>query len=159
MKTAIASIGKDLDSIVSEKFGRADYFLITDNDASKIEEVIENSFKKDNTGAGISCAGLLADKGVKIIIAGNLGPKAKDVLDAAKIDFLSFSGKVLKSLTLAREGKLDNENPLSDNKTDQTGFKPGFGRGLRGRGKGMGQGFGRGRGRKKGLCQNSFGRQ
>ncbi|MDY0131648.1 MAG: NifB/NifX family molybdenum-iron cluster-binding protein [Desulforegulaceae bacterium] len=147
MKLAIASNGKDSSALVDERFGRADYFLLTNEEGTSIEEVIDNNAKNSETGAGTGAASLIAEKGVKMLFAGNLGPKAQAVLDEAGISFISFSGTVAEAMEFAKQGNLPPAGPPSSPGTPGSGAGRGTGqgRGL-GQGGGMGQGGG-GRGR------------
>ncbi len=88
MKIAIASSGQNLDSLVDLRFGRCPYFLIVDSKTEEFE-VMENSAGQAFRGAGISAAQVVANKGVKAVIAGNFGPKAVSVLSASGIKILS----------------------------------------------------------------------
>ncbi|PIE75234.1 MAG: hypothetical protein CSA18_00860 [Deltaproteobacteria bacterium] len=134
MKMAIASKGKDLSSEVDERFGRADFFLITDKNGEIIDEVIKNESKNNTTGAGTNAASLIAEKNVSLLIAGNLGPKAEAVINAAGIKFMSFAGKIRDALVFVKEKGL---NSLKVQSSDELGNYQ-FGRG-------MGAGAGRGR--------------
>lgn len=146
MKIAIASNGTNTDSQVDERFGRADFFLITNENGDQIEEVIENNSKNSQTGAGTGSASLIAEKGVKALFAGNLGPKAESVLNAAGINFISFQGTVAQAMEMADKDNFFNQNQNSGNlqQRGQQGAGMGYGRGM-GKGRGMGQGCGTGR--------------
>jgi predicted Fe-Mo cluster-binding NifX family protein len=80
MKIAIASSGRDLDSLIDPRFGRCPYFLIVDSKNDKLE-VIENEAGQTFRGAGVSAAQVVVNKGVKAVIAGNFGPNAVSVLN------------------------------------------------------------------------------
>lgn len=71
MKIAIASEGKDVEAVVSEKGGRSPYYLIFEN--HKLIESIKNPFVFGAGGAGFSVAYMLADKGVEKLFAPELG--------------------------------------------------------------------------------------
>lgn len=165
MKIAIASNGTNTDSQVDERFGRADFFLITNDNGDQIEEVIENNSKNSQTGAGTGSASLIAEKGVKALFAGNLGPKAESVLNAAGINFISFQGTVAQAMEMADKDNFFNQNQNSGNlqQRGQQGAGMGYGRGM-GKGRGMGQGCGTGQGRgmgggcRKGMGRNQGGR-
>ena len=154
MKIAIASKGKNPESQVHEKFGRADYFLITDQDGKEIAETINNNAKNNSTGAGIAAAQMLVDKNVEIVVAGNLGPKAEDVLNIAGIKFKSFAGSVLNVMKeLLEKGKEAFQNneafhpsyDLPKSTFSQQGFNT------------MGRGRGRGNGCRNGSMGKNFG--
>jgi predicted Fe-Mo cluster-binding NifX family protein len=92
MKIAIASEGKEISSNVSERGGRAPYYLIFEN--SKLLECIKNPFAFGSGGAGWSVAHLLATKGVKLVIAGKIGPNMQRALEGKNIKFKEGSGKI-----------------------------------------------------------------
>ncbi|MCK4336273.1 MAG: hypothetical protein KAT94_03740 [Candidatus Aenigmarchaeota archaeon] len=73
MRIAVASLGKDEDSEISEKAGRSPYYLIFD-EKGELLEGISNPFAIGGGGAGFGVAKMLADKGVSVLIAGKFGP-------------------------------------------------------------------------------------
>jgi len=167
MKTAIAAKGRDLTSQVDERFGRAEFFLITDKDCQAIEEVIENVSKNDSTGAGTGAASLVAEKGVSFLVAGNLGPKAENVISSAGINFISFSGTVSEAIDFVKQNSTLSQESFqpaaasgspSANKDDFDFPRAGQGAGQgqrTGSGRGMGRGMGTGQGGGRGKCRNS----
>jgi len=116
MKIAIASLGKNLDSLVDVRFGRCPYFLIFDSKTKKIE-VVENIAGKEFRGAGISAAQKIVDKGVKAVIAGNFGPNAINVLNSSGIEV--FGGisdlTVNEALEMYKNGELKGNSGNSGN--------------------------------------------
>lgn len=93
MKIAVASTGKDKDSDVSDRAGRAPYYLIFD-ESKKIIETIDNPFSFGGGGAGFSVAKMLADKKVDIVVAGRFGPKMVGALEDRGLKYHEMSGKV-----------------------------------------------------------------
>jgi len=109
MKVAVGATGKGLDSNVSEVFGRCPYFLIVEienNEIGKVE-AIENRSIQQRGGAGISSAQMVAEKNVKAVITGNVGPRAYDVLKQFKIEMYKGSGTVKEALQKFIENKLE----------------------------------------------------
>jgi predicted Fe-Mo cluster-binding NifX family protein len=107
VKIAIASSGKTLDSSVDPRFGRCPYFLIVDSETGKFE-TIENTSGQAFRGAGISAAQMIANKKVGVVIAGNFGPNALNVLNASGIKIFVGLGKTAKeALVYYQEGKLE----------------------------------------------------
>lgn len=92
MKIAVASEGKNTDSEISVRGGRAPYYLIFEN--KKLIEVIKNPFAIGGGGAGWSVAHMLAEKNVKKVIAGRAGANMEFALKEKKINFKEASGKV-----------------------------------------------------------------
>ena len=161
MKIVVSATGMDLDSPVDPRFGRAAFLLIVDSDTGALIEAIDNSQGRDAAqGAGISRAALVADKGVKAILTGRVGPKAMPVVEKAGIQVVSdVSGTVRAAVEKFR---LDSPGPTSPSaasiapeKTSNPGSSMAGGR-YRGCGDGQGKegGAGMGRGQGAGKCQN-----
>ena len=96
MKIAISSTNKNIESNVSDVFGRCPYFIIAEIKDGKIErtEAIKNKSADQTGGAGISAAQLMAEKDINVVITGNVGPRALDVLKQFNIDIYSGEGIV-----------------------------------------------------------------
>jgi len=92
MKIAVASEGKDLDSEISERGGRAPYYLVFED--KRLVETIKNPFAAGGGGAGFSVAYMLAEKKVGLVIAGKLGGNMISALNEKGIEFREKSGKV-----------------------------------------------------------------
>ena len=107
MKICITSLGPDLDSPIDPRFGRAQYFLILD-EKEKLEEALPNPGISAMGGAGIAAAQEIADKGVNVLITGNIGPNASGVLNISKIQtFLVSPGISAKvAFQMWKENKL-----------------------------------------------------
>ena len=84
MLTVCASEEKSITSPVSQVFGRARNFVFIDTDTLQID-VIENPALNEGGGAGIKAAQFVVDRGAQAVIAGNFGPNAFQVLNAAEI--------------------------------------------------------------------------
>lgn len=80
----ITAEGPTLQDNIDPRFGRAAYFLFIKPDKSLIE-VIENPNKDAAHGAGIQSAQLIVKKKADIIITGQIGPKAQQVLESTGI--------------------------------------------------------------------------
>ena len=92
MKIAIASEGKDENSEISQKGGRAPYYIIFEN--KKLVETIKNPFASGSGGAGFSVAYMLAEKNVNLVIAGKVGGNMISALKEKGIEFKEKSGKI-----------------------------------------------------------------
>ncbi|HBM15544.1 MAG TPA: dinitrogenase iron-molybdenum cofactor biosynthesis protein [Lentisphaeria bacterium] len=111
MKIAISSKGKELDSLLDSRFGRARYFIIYDGKADTFS-VMDNSMNFDAAqGAGIQTAQNVLSTGVEHIITGHCGPKAYKVLSlsAAKL-YLKENGTVKEAIDDLIGGKLKAAN-------------------------------------------------
>jgi predicted Fe-Mo cluster-binding NifX family protein len=109
MKIAVSSTGKSLESNVSDIFARCPYFIIVEIENGKIQKVetIENKNANQLGQAGISVAKFLAEKNVKAVITGNVGPRAFDVLKQFNIEIYQGEGKVKEVIEKFIEGKLE----------------------------------------------------
>ena len=108
MKIAVSSTDKNIESEVSDVFGRCLYFIIVEIENQKIEktETIENENTDQMSGAGISAAQLMAEKGINAVITGNVGPRAFDVLKQFNIEVYTGSGAIKEVLQEFINGKL-----------------------------------------------------
>jgi predicted Fe-Mo cluster-binding NifX family protein len=96
MKVAIPSEGINLQSNVSQSFGRCEYFLVVDTNTNNFE-VIDNTAVSSEGGAGIKASQLVVDSSANALITFHLGLNAADVLNSADI-------KILKAVP----GKIEN---------------------------------------------------
>lgn len=103
MKIAIATMGnKGLEDIVSGEFGHAKTFTIIEIEEGRIKnvEIIDNPAGSISHGRGPIVAKKLKDKGVDMIISGEIGPGALAILDQLKVNKLIVKpgSKVLEVL-------------------------------------------------------------
>lgn len=84
MRIGISAKGRTLDSLLDERFGRCEYFLIYDTENEQLN-VLENKGQTASGGAGIKAAQQLIDEKVDLIITGHLGPNAYELIDKAGI--------------------------------------------------------------------------
>ena len=85
MKIAVTSKGKDLDSPMDPRFGRAAYIIIVDT-LNQGFEVLDNSENVNAfKGAGIQAAVMVSDRGVKVLLTGYCGPNAFKILKASGV--------------------------------------------------------------------------
>jgi predicted Fe-Mo cluster-binding NifX family protein len=106
MKICITSSGRELSSAVDGRFGRCRYFCIFDTEAREAR-VIENQGALSQGGAGIAAAQQVADEGVEIVITGNLGPNAMNVLNSAGIKAYRAEGTdIANAVEMCEAGQL-----------------------------------------------------
>ena len=107
MKIAVTSKGKELDSPVDPRFGRAAYILIVDTQSLEFD-VMDNSeninaFK----GAGIQTAVMIAKKGVTTLLTGFCGPNAFKTLNKGGIKVGNdLKGTVREAVTALNKGQV-----------------------------------------------------
>jgi len=109
MRVAVSSTGENLDSNVSNVFGRCPYFIIAEIVNKKITktEAIKNMSARQRGGAGITAAQTIVEKNVKAVITGNIGPRASDVLRHFSIEAYNGSGLVKEVLQKFIDNKLE----------------------------------------------------
>ncbi len=142
MKIAATTLNGGLDDTVTPQFGRTVSFTIVEYDNGfRSVEVVENRGAMQSSGAGIAAAQTLVDRGVEVLLTGNVGPKAIGVLKSAGIRIYRADGlKVREAVEKFINGDLEEIST-------PTGMGMGGGRGMgRGMGRGAGGGTGRGMG-------------
>lgn len=95
MLIAVTSSGDSLDSLVNEKFGRCQYFIIVNADTMKYE-VVPNPAENAQGGAGPKAAEVLVNKGVNVLLTGHVGDKAEEALKKDTYILLPDLMKTLK---------------------------------------------------------------
>lgn len=98
---AVATDDSGPEAIVSEKAGRAAYFLFFDESGNFLA-MEKNPFAGIPGGAGPKVAGFLADKGVSLVLAGEFGTKMERALGSYKIKHISQTGvarEVIQTVT------------------------------------------------------------
>jgi predicted Fe-Mo cluster-binding NifX family protein len=85
MRIAITATGKDVDSQVDPRFGRAQFILILDESGTIVEALDNSQNLNAMRGAGIQTAKILADRKVNVLMTGYCGPNAFTTLKAAGI--------------------------------------------------------------------------
>ncbi|NFH80152.1 diguanylate cyclase [Clostridium botulinum] len=108
MKIAISSKGKTSSDLLDSRFGRCEYFQILDTE-DKSFKILENIGQSSSGGAGIAAANQVIDENVEVIITGNLGPNAFELIDKAEI-------KAYKCESISIESALNkyNNNELEE---------------------------------------------
>lgn len=105
MKIVVTSEGQTLDAMVDPQFGRCNYFLLIDTDTDKIE-AIQNPSTQQTGGAGIQAGQLIVSKGTEVVLTGNMGPNAFQVIQSAGIKVVTgVSGKISEALQAYKNGK------------------------------------------------------
>ena len=155
MKIAVSSTGSDLDAEVDPRFGRCQFFVIVDLEDMSFE-AIPNGNLAQTSGAGIQSAKVVADRGAKAVLTGQVGPNAYQVLSEAGLDIITeASGPVRKAVQQYKNGQFQlAEKPnaanhaglQADPSRDQSPWLQGAPQARFGAGRGMGGGRGMGRG-------------
>lgn len=107
MKIAISTTGSNLDSLLDVRFGRCTYFQIHESETGDFT-VIENQGQMAGGGAGIVASQQLVDEKVDVVITGNLGPNAFEVMEKAEVKaYKSESVSIKCVLENFKNGKLE----------------------------------------------------
>ena len=85
MRLAIPSTGTDTTSLLDDRFGRAERFLVVDADTGESQLLENTDTAQASQGAGIQAAQAVVSAKAEAVLAGHVGPKAFKVLDAAGI--------------------------------------------------------------------------
>jgi predicted Fe-Mo cluster-binding NifX family protein len=106
MRICVSASANSLDASVDPRFGRCPYFIIVDSETMQFEAV-PNPASGAMGGAGIQAAQIIASKGAKAVITGNVGPNAFQALSAAGIKIITGAyGTVREVVEKYRRGEL-----------------------------------------------------
>ena len=106
MKICITAQGATLDASIDPRFGRCQFFIFADTETEEFE-AIKNPNIESMGGAGIQSGQLVAEKEVKAVLTGNVGPNAFETLKAAGIDVITgVSGAVRECIEHFKKGEL-----------------------------------------------------
>ena len=97
MKIVVSSTSNDLAGQLDPRFGRCAYLIIVDSETMQFE-AIPNAAANSGGGAGIQTAQLIADKGAKVVITGNVGPNAFRALSAAGIEIITGAVGIIQEV-------------------------------------------------------------
>lgn len=108
MRVVVASNGTDLSAEASPSFGRCLAYVFVDTETMEFEAVA-NPAANASGGAGIQAAQFVVEQGVQAVLAGNVGPNAYDVLQAANMPvFRHTGGTVRQAVEAYVAGKLQS---------------------------------------------------
>ena len=140
MKICVTATDRSLDASVDPFFGRCRYFIIVDSETMEFE-ALQNPSASAPGGAGIQAAQAIVNKGIDVLLTGDIGPNALPILSNAGIKVVTgTSGSVKDAIEQYKKGALKP--------TTVPTMPAYFGMG-RGRGRGMGRGRGRGMGSRR----------
>lgn len=148
MKIAVSATEGNMDAMIDPRFGRCAYFMIvetegTDKNAKiKESEAVQNTATQAMRGAGVTAAQIVVNKGVNVVLTGNVGPNAFGALSQSGMKIITgVGGMTVKD---AVQKYLNGELKETAQPTNP-GFGPRVGPDA---GRGMGGGRGRGVGRR-----------
>jgi len=110
MRICVSASANSLDAPVDPRFGRCPYFVIVDSETMQFEAV-PNLASGAVGGAGIQAAQIIASKGAKVVITGNVGPKAFQALSAAGIKIITGAYETVREVVEKyKRGELKETN-------------------------------------------------
>ena len=142
MKITVSARGKTLDSDMDPRFGRSAGFVLFDTETGQTVYLDNSAQLVPAQGTGIKAAQMIADAGTDVLITGQMGPKAAQVLSRSGIKLYVGTGGTVQDAIHSLER--DELRELAGD-TLQAGPGKMGGRGMGGGGRGMGRG-GRGMG-------------
>ena len=108
MRKVAVSCGSDgLEGEVDGRFGRCSHFLLAAIDRGKVAEceLIANPHVSMRSGAGVAVAQMLAEREVNVVITGEVGPRASDVLEQFGTEVIPSQGSVTAAINQFVEGQ------------------------------------------------------
>ncbi len=84
MKIIISANGNAKESMLDKRFGRCEVFQVYDTETKKYESVA-NSGVSASGGAGIKAASQIIELQANVVITGNLGPNAFELIEKSGI--------------------------------------------------------------------------
>ena len=110
MKMCFSASSDNLDANVDSRFGRCPYFVIVDSETMEFSAILNDSTNAAH-GAGIQAAQTVVNMGVKVVITGNVGPNAFNVLSATGVKLVTgVSGSIREALEKYKSGQLKESN-------------------------------------------------
>ncbi len=107
MKIAVSASDNNLDTMVDPRFGRCAYLLIVDSQTGEIVSGGRNEFAAAGGGAGTQTAQWAIREGAEVVLTGNVGPNAYNVLRAGKVKvYAGVSGSVRDAIARLNKGEL-----------------------------------------------------
>jgi predicted Fe-Mo cluster-binding NifX family protein len=97
MKICVSATANNLEAQVDPRFGRCQYLIIVDSETMQFE-AIPNMAAGSTGGAGIQAAQVIADKGAKVVLTGNVGPNAFAALSAVGIEIVTGASGTVKEV-------------------------------------------------------------
>ena len=105
MKICVTATSDRIDAQVDRRFGRCAYFVIIDADTLEYE-AFSNKGVNAMGGAGIQAAQSVVDKGIDVILTGNIGPNAYQVLSAAGTQIITgVTGTIQEEVARFKRGE------------------------------------------------------
>jgi predicted Fe-Mo cluster-binding NifX family protein len=106
IKIAVAIAKQDKTSLLSEVFGRSNFFLISNSKDNSLE-IYRNPYASELGDAGIQSSRFLIEKEIDVLIVKKIGLNPFRVLTSANIKvYLGKEGSSIEAIQMFTEGKL-----------------------------------------------------
>jgi len=103
-----------MDAAVDPRFGRCACLLVIDSESETVVGGGRNQFASSAGGAGTRTAQWALELGAEVVLTGQVGPKAHDVLRAGKVRCLTGAcGSVREALAAFARGELRESGPTN----------------------------------------------
>lgn len=107
MKIAVTAQGRELNSPVDPRFGRAKFFMVVDTETGEFSVTDNAQNLNAAQGAGIQAGSNVVKLGVEAVITGHVGPKAFTTLQAGSVKiYTGASGTVADAIEQFKAGTL-----------------------------------------------------
>jgi predicted Fe-Mo cluster-binding NifX family protein len=111
VKIALTAMGDGPDAILDTRFGRAEWFLIYDQETDAFEVIDNEENQGAVQGAGVQAAETVVRAGAQVLITGHCGPKAFRALNAADVTVYNTDAEtVAEALARFAAGMLEPAN-------------------------------------------------
>lgn len=108
MKIAISCLGREMEDNLDLRFGRCSFFVIYDS-SKGVSYTLENKGQASGGGAGIAASQQIIDENVEVVITGNMGPNAYNLMNSSGIKVYSC-----KEVSCLDAVKLYEKNELTE---------------------------------------------
>ena len=107
MKVAVTAQGRELNSPVDPRFGRAKFFVIVETETGEFTAADNTQNLNAVQGAGIQAGRNVVELGVQSVITGHVGPKAFSTLQAGGVQiYTGADGTVADAIEQFKAGRL-----------------------------------------------------
>ncbi len=104
MKVILPVLGNSPQSVIDPRFGRCKFYALADTESDEITFI---PYEEKERGSGINAANYVLNYKPDVIVVGNIGPKAFQVLSRAGIKIYGgVNGSIQEILDKLKNGKL-----------------------------------------------------
>jgi len=125
LKICISTSEETLNSEIDPRFGRCKYFILIEIKEGEQLDIksIKNIGATQGSGAGISAAEQISKLGVNVLITGDVGPKASNILNQLGIKVVKASGIAREAVSEYMENnEIKVEENISNPKKETVGI-------------------------------------